>query len=73
MVIDFLHYGQSCTNILLNNVIRVADIGIHSFFHWIPALRAGMTPFVVNSLLLYDYLFILPCLPYLVTPLNRYN
>ncbi|WP_143696995.1 MULTISPECIES: hypothetical protein [Wolbachia] len=44
-------------------VIRVADTGIQpsyftTFFvrkDWIPVSSTGMTPFVVNSLLLYGY------------------
>ncbi|WP_168456086.1 hypothetical protein [Wolbachia endosymbiont of Ctenocephalides felis wCfeJ] len=38
-----------CHPFSLYDVILVANTGIHSFFHWIPASRAGMTGFMVSS------------------------
>ncbi|WP_168455316.1 hypothetical protein [Wolbachia endosymbiont of Ctenocephalides felis wCfeJ] len=35
----------SAITVLSSLVIRVADTGTHSFFHWIPASSTGMTSF----------------------------
>ncbi|WP_168456188.1 hypothetical protein [Wolbachia endosymbiont of Ctenocephalides felis wCfeJ] len=42
-------YGKWCYPSSLYDVIKVAGTGIHSFFYWIPASRAGITPFDENK------------------------